>query len=116
MRIEDKPDFKQIRRELLDVTFAPVAACGLNPNDYPAGSLSARLSQPFDARSLLRVIDSYTAGDTGAIVSTQRDDARPLVIMSAQALEELRANLRTNTRKKFADPTEAGRVTQNRGR
>jgi hypothetical protein len=107
MKVENQPEFGNIKAAILNATFTPISQHSLDPSAYPTGAVCAQLPKPFDQRLLLRIMDLYTPGNNGAIVSSDgRDDRPQWLIMQPDMAQQLKVNLRTGSRKKFTDANE----------
>jgi len=117
MATQDRKDFGDIKAAILSASFEPAVRHGFNPNDYDQGVLCAKLPQPFDDIGLLDIIDRYTSGNSGAIVghgpSCGNDNKEQWLILSPEAAGELKANLRSNTPKKFGSKEEMDEALRN---
>jgi hypothetical protein len=120
MKTESREDFQPIKAELLATSFAPIARCGFSVNDYEPGSVCAKLPSRLDAGALLQVIDRYTSGNSGAIISPGphcgADGVEQWLIMPPKVAAELKSNLRINAPRKPTNRDEANDISRSRSR
>src|SRR5665213_891273 len=104
MKTEDRQDFGEIKAAILRVDFESITQNGFNGNDYERGAVCAKLPKPFDVKSLLQVIDRYTSGNSGAIISPGpicgEGTKEQWLIMPPENASALKSNLRTKIPKK----------------
>jgi hypothetical protein len=104
MTLERTKDFGAIKDAILNATFASVFPQVRDAYAYPADAVYAPLPSHFNEKDVLNVIDMYTSGNSGAIVGASA--AEKTLIIPDSKLQELKANLRTGTRKKFLNADE----------
>ncbi len=93
--------YSKIKAEIIGADFSPVEEKGFSPGDYDQGAVCAKLQNHFPPKELLRIVDQYTSGNNGVIVSSgpscDSSKEEQWLVMSPEIVTQLKANLRTNT-------------------
>lgn len=105
MTTEDREEFGGMKAAILNASFTPIGKHGFNCDDYGPGVVGAKMPQHFDDIGLLRVIDRYTSGNSGAVVgpgpACGQNELEQWIIMRPEVASELKARLRTNKPMKY---------------
>jgi hypothetical protein len=101
--ITESPNFGEIKQTLINTIFSPIDQHGFNVQDYEQHVVCAKIQNQVDSDELLKIIDLYTSGNNGAIISPGPvcgDKIEQWVIMPPETARELKVNLRCNSPKK----------------
>lgn len=105
MTLHSTKTIEAIRSAILTAEFAPATSDELlhiadanGITDPVCTVFSTRIS---DDLTLCQLLDAYTSGNNSIVVSSQPDSDSQIVLMPADVEQELRANLRSKTRRKF---------------